>query len=84
MKTRLVRYDGNEFIVDEQDGKDIVRGFELLAIADFDTALMLLSLEMGRNSVVLLGSMKIARDMRDGKPMSWDRWQTEKQYFPLA
>lgn len=75
MKTRTMIDHSGETKITETDGKQIVRAYELLSIADFDTALTLLSLETGQSETLLLGALYAAKAMRKGKPITWTRWE---------
>lgn len=100
MKTRTLYTDGTDMEISTDDGKLIVRAFELFATTrtaargysdgtEFEewqlfTVCKLLSLETGMDEGSLKGLVKIAYDMINREHMIWNRWVSPKQYFPLA
>lgn len=78
MKVRKVTDSVGTSSVNEDAGKLIVRAYELLAIADFDTTVTLLSLETGESETVMLGFVQLADAMMNGdQTIVWTRWQEQ-------
>lgn len=84
MKTReVILPTGEVWVFDDTEGKLITRAYELLTIAtEYDT-LQLLSLESGIRISSLVGTVRVAKLMRQGVYLQWSEWKVQSQQYPM-